>query len=1054
MKRLFIFVLLGLLMVLCTHTALALEAPVVTMIPENPTSTSWVIFRFDKVYDEVKFSLTKDGKPTTGGRDSLDDTDFDWGTMEAGSYHFDAQARTGNTWSEHFVMDFTVTPMPFLPSPVVVSCPETVRFGEPFEVVFKEVEHATAYGLSLGTESNGYFAALGFDNPEGENRIVFNDWPDQLEPGVYRLRLSAWGDEQYDSSRAITTWDITVEANNRPAAPQSITMNGEAQGSVKKNEENALEVLAPGATAVRFSYEFRGFGQDHTRSIATDENGACMWTFFLSESESYAVGVKAYGLYDGVWSLPLSVTFPVEDVVVSGQASMSMDSLSVPETEHVMIRLDRTYNRFHGILKKNGEEIRSATAFLGDTLYIGPLEPGEYTVTGRGLVDHVWTEEASISFTVNAVERLDQPVLTGVPESIPLGSGFNITLEADARARYSTLFLNDEQGNYIGFAHGTDSIFYYLWPDDAEPGTYVGRVRSFGNDITESKEAVFSFTVTDHERPAAPASVTVEPQTPKAGSSVTFIFDQTYEAIALELYESDGSRYSGTDCVNSDRITWPYIEEGEWIAHLSVCVDGIYSGWTQVPFTAAEGDAPSNPEVHVHYHEPIQAGWPVTVWIDPVEGMHWYGARISDMNGNMIADGGNGQGVPFLIGDQGNLALDAGTYILEGWITGFGRTWDSDPITITVTGEKPSAPTVTAPATVGVDEVFKVTASAENASLYELFIARSGESEPVFFSHETNPEWSVSLPASGVYTVKAYVNVEGAWSKAFTGSIRATSEGKLPDPAVASKGAFALGEAAEFTFSAEGAESFTWELVMGGNYYVSGSGETATGKLTLSEAQLDSEGGYTLTVKSCKAGWDSGETRYDFTVGNAPAKPTITVSKDTVTVHESFDISFDLHGAESFICDVQYDPSDPGSMGGFSGSRDQLTWVWDFDLPGKHFIRAYSEQNGIPSAWAYAYVNCTAAGGKQLTIPASVTVIESEAFMSLAVEGIRIPEGCRKVESKAFADCKQLKVVEIPGMLTEVAPDAFEGSPVETIITPEGSAAESVFSGRYQIVHP
>ena len=77
-------------------------APTVTILPENPTSTSDIIVRYDKVYDEVRFKMIQNGEIISGGQDTLTDTDFDWGYMEAGEWQIDAQARVGDEWGEHF----------------------------------------------------------------------------------------------------------------------------------------------------------------------------------------------------------------------------------------------------------------------------------------------------------------------------------------------------------------------------------------------------------------------------------------------------------------------------------------------------------------------------------------------------------------------------------------------------------------------------------------------------------------------------------------------------------------------------------------------------------------------------------------------------------------------------------------------------------------------------------------------------------------------------------------------------------------------------------------
>ena len=62
-------------------------------------------------------------------------------------------------------------------------------------------------------------------------------------------------------------------------------------------------------------------------------------------------------------------------------------------------------------------------------------------------------------------------------------------------------------------------------------------------------------------------------------------------------------------------------------------------------------------------------------------------------------------------------------------------------------------------------------------------------------------------------------------------------------------------------------------------------------------------------------------------------------------------------------------------------------------------------------------------------IPDSVIEIEDEAYMNTAVQIVYLPDTCKKIGSRAFANCSQLIRVEIPSDDIEIADDAFEGSP-------------------------
>ena len=76
------------------------------------------------------------------------------------------------------------------------------------------------------------------------------------------------------------------------------------------------------------------------------------------------------------------------------------------------------------------------------------------------------------------------------------------------------------------------------------------------------------------------------------------------------------------------------------------------------------------------------------------------------------------------------------------------------------------------------------------------------------------------------------------------------------------------------------------------------------------------------------------------------------------------------------------------------------------------------------------------------TLPKSLTAIEAEAFMQVPAQIIELPEGCERIGSRAFAESATLKVVLIPGSVTQISADAFDGCAEDLVIlTDEGSAA-------------
>jgi len=62
-----------------------------------------------------------------------------------------------------------------------------------------------------------------------------------------------------------------------------------------------------------------------------------------------------------------------------------------------------------------------------------------------------------------------------------------------------------------------------------------------------------------------------------------------------------------------------------------------------------------------------------------------------------------------------------------------------------------------------------------------------------------------------------------------------------------------------------------------------------------------------------------------------------------------------------------------------------------------------------------------------LQLPALLAEIEEEAFAGVAADKVILPDGCRQVAARAFADCPQLKIVSVPANAV-IDENAFQGS--------------------------
>lgn len=100
-----------------------------------------------------------------------------------------------------------------------------------------------------------------------------------------------------------------------------------------------------------------------------------------------------------------------------------------------------------------------------------------------------------------------------------------------------------------------------------------------------------------------------------------------------------------------------------------------------------------------------------------------------------------------------------------------------------------------------------------------------------------------------------------------------------------------------------------------------------------------------------------------------------------------------------------------------------------FTLPGGESRSLELIITGVPST-----------AQNTLELPESLSVIEAEAFVGVSASIVILPDGCREIQSRAFADNPGLEYVYIPASVTSIAPDAFEGCP-DVIIAASGEYA-------------
>lgn len=130
--------------------------------------------------------------------------------------------------------------------------------------------------------------------------------------------------------------------------------------------------------------------------------------------------------------------------------------------------------------------------------------------------------------------------------------------------------------------------------------------------------------------------------------------------------------------------------------------------------------------------------------------------------------------------------------------------------------------------------------------------------------------------------------------------------------------------------------------------------------------------------------------------------------------------------------------------------RDENFGDWHYVIPADSFepghpcnIEVYSVKEGCNANSTIFWVVPLPENPKTFTLPGFLTEIEAEAFEGVAAEKIVIPGTVTSIEASAFANCPDLLVVEIEDGASGISTDAFVDSGAFMIYGHEGSSAEA-----------
>ena len=100
--------------------------------------------------------------------------------------------------------------------------------------------------------------------------------------------------------------------------------------------------------------------------------------------------------------------------------------------------------------------------------------------------------------------------------------------------------------------------------------------------------------------------------------------------------------------------------------------------------------------------------------------------------------------------------------------------------------------------------------------------------------------------------------------------------------------------------------------------------------------------------------------------------------------------------------------------------------------------------NDVPLSVSKGSVRISTGNAENITkLPASLVIIENEAFMNTPFSYVELPETVTTIGSKAFANCSVLSYIYIPESTRSIASDAFLNDANLVILGKAGSYAET-----------
>lgn len=223
-------------------------------------------------------------------------------------------------------------------------------------------------------------------------------------------------------------------------------------------------------------------------------------------------------------------------------------------------------------------------------------------------------------------------------------------------------------------------------------------------------------------------------------------------------------------------------------------------------------------------------------------------------------------------------------------------------------------------------------------------------------------------------------------------------------------------------------------LITGGTVYargnrgsagIGGGGYANGGTITITGGHVTAIGASYPNGRS-GAGIGAGRVRNNATSGDSG---TITIAGGTV-------IAIGGSGAQAIGVSNEVAANDSGTLtlgSGLmvkAGGSESTAVIASGDLVA-----------ACRSAWAMISSSLPF-GTPDFTLPAAITTVEEEAFLSAGMSVVLVPDSCTSISDHAFKDCAALTQIHIPATCT-LGTDVFDGCTLVYVFGTSGSPAET-----------